>query len=145
VHKRRAIRPLAVAGIAALLATLTTAPTGTAATTPYALQIKERPSKIHGNGTVTIKFWLRCAPGYHAFEYSVGVRQQTSTGDVSAVPQTDLLPCDGTRHLHAVHVPPYLGAWTRGFADVAVNVQLHDGGAGGDTSVDASARVWLKR
>jgi hypothetical protein len=137
----RVTKCLAVAATLAAVSALTIAPPASAATT-YAVQLKERPSKIHGNGSVTIKFWLRCQTGYNAFEYSVGVRQGDTFGSVTAGPTANLLPCDGTRHKHAVHVFPEQGAWQRGYADVSINVQISTGG-GADVSAEDTATVWL--
>ena len=137
----RVTKCLAVAVALAALAALTIAPPATAATT-YAVQLKERPSKIHGNGSVTIRFWLRCQTGYNAFEVSIGVRQGDAFGSASAGPTANLLTCDGTRHPHALHVMPEQGAWQRGYADTSINVQISTGG-GADISAEDTATTWL--
>ena len=136
----RLTKGLAVAATLAAVAALTVTPPASAAST-YAVQLKERPSKIHGNGSVTIKFWLRCPTGYNAFEDSIGVRQGDVFGSATAGPRADLLPCDGARHKGALHVFPDQGDWQRGYADVSINVQIFTGG--GDVSAEDTARVWL--
>jgi hypothetical protein len=137
----RVTKCLAVAVALAAFAALTIAPPATAATT-YAVQLKERPSKIHGNGSATIRFWLRCQTGYNAFEVSIGVRQGDAFGSASAGPTANLLICDGTRHANALHVMPEQGVWHRGYADVSVNVQISTGG-GADISAEDTATTWL--
>ena len=71
------IKSLAVAGAVGVLSALTLVAPADAATSTYAVQVKQRPAKIHGNGSVTVVFWLRCQAGFNAFEYSAGVRKAT--------------------------------------------------------------------
>jgi hypothetical protein len=137
----RVIKALALVATLAAVTALSIAPPASADTT-YAVQLKERPSKIHGNGTVTIRFWLRCPTGYNAFEVSIGVRQGESFGSATAGPTANLLPCDGTRHAGALHVFPEQGSWHRGFADTSINVQISTG-AGGDVTAEDTATTWL--
>lgn len=139
------IKSLAVAGAVGVLSAFTLVAPADAATSTVAVQVKQRPAKIHGNGTVTAVFWLRCKSGFNAFEYSVGVRQGETFGGVSGGPAANLLPCDGTRHQVKVNVGPESGAWKRGWADVDVNVQIYDPGNDTDIDAGAGARVWLKR
>lgn len=141
------IKSLVVAGTVGALSALTlVAPaSSSAATSTVAVQVKQRPAKIHGNGSVTAVFWLRCKAGFNAFEYSVGVRQGTTFGSAGGGPAANILPCDGTRHRVAVNVFPESGAYQRGWADIEANVQVYDPTS--DTDIDAGdgARVWLKR
>ena len=138
-------KSLAVAGAVGVLSALTLVSPAEATTSTYAVQVKQRPAKIHGNGSVTAVFWLRCASGFNAFEYSVGVRQGDTFGGSGGGPAANILPCDGTRHRVAVNVSPAAGSYQRGWADIDVNVQIYDPGNDADIDAGAGARVWLKR
>jgi hypothetical protein len=137
----RVLKALALVATLAAVAALTITPPASATST-YAVQLKERPSKIHGNGTVTIQYWLRCPTGDNAFEVSIGVRQGDSFGSATAGPTANLLICDGTRHRNALHVFPEQGAWHRGFADLTVNVQIFTAD-GADMSLEDTGTSWL--
>jgi hypothetical protein len=137
----RVAKSLAIVATLAAVAALTITPNASAMT-GSAVQLKERPSKIHGNGSVTIRFWLRCPAGYNAFEVSIGVRQGDIFGSASAGPTADLLICDGSRHPHALHVMPEQGSWHRGYADLSISVQISTGG-GADISAEDVATSWL--
>lgn len=139
------IRAIAVAGAVGLVSALTLVAPAEAATTTTAVQAKKKPAKIHGNGSVTAVFWLRCDAGLNAFEYSVGVRQGATFGVAGGGPAANILPCDGMRHRVAVNVFPETGKYQRGWADVDVNVQIYDPGVDHDIEAVDSARVWLKR
>ena len=137
------IRSLAVMGVVGVASALTLVAPAEAATTTYAVQVKQKPATIHPDGSITVVFWLRCQAGYNAFEYSATVRQGASFGGGGGGPVANILPCDGTRHRHTVKVSPTTGAWQRGKADIDVHVQIYDG----QSDIDASdiATVWLKR
>ena len=138
------IKSLAVAGAVGVLSSLTLIAPADAATSTYAVQVKQKPAKIHGNGSVTVVFWLRCQSGYNAFEYNAGVGQESAFGSRTVGPEAGILPCDGTRHRVALNVSPESGEYERGFATIDVYVGIHDGGDGGDIAATDSARVWLK-
>lgn len=137
------LKSLVVAGAVGALSAVTLVAPSNAVYTPVAVQVKKQPAKIHGNGSVTAVFWLRCQSGYNAFEYSVGVRQGTTYGGAGGGPAANILPCDGTRHRVAVNVFPESGSYKRGWADIDVNVQIYDGQS--DIDAGSGARVWLKK
>lgn len=139
------LKRLAVAGSIGVLSAIAFVPTADAATTTYALQVKQKPAKIHGNGSVTVVFWLRCQDGFNAFEFSAGVRQGDTFGGLSAGPAPNVLTCDGERHRVDARVFPTAGAYQRGYADIDVNVQIYDSVNDSDISAEDSERVWLKR
>jgi len=139
------IKSLAVAGVVAVLSAISLVAPADATTTTYAVQVKQRPAKIHGNGSVTAVFWLRCASGFNAFEYSVGVRQGDTFGGAGGGPAANILPCDGTRHRVAVNVFPTEGTYKRGWAVIDVNVQIYDPVNDTDIDAGAAAQVWLYR
>ena len=139
------IKSLAVAGAVGVLSALTLVAPAEAATSTYAVQVKQRPAKIHGNGSVTAVFWLRCKAGFNAFEYSVGVRQGDTFGGAGGGPAANILPCDGTRHRVAVDVfPSRRRATSAAGPTIDVNVQIYDPATTRHRR-QRSARVWLKR
>jgi hypothetical protein len=136
-------KSLVAAGAVGVLSALTlVAPQADGATTTYALQVKQRPAQIQGDGSVTVVFWLRCQAGFNAFEYSASVTQGDTFGSAGGGPEAFILPCDGTRHRTTVDVSPTSGAFERGRATISVNVQIFDGQS--DIDANDSETVWLK-
>ena len=108
------------------------------------VQLSQRPMQINADGAVTVTGWLRCSPPVYTFEYSVGVIQQTGSGN-SVLSQREILPCDGKRQRFAIVVAaPTDGVFIDGRADVGIYVGLYDPMAGGDLALEDSVSTRLR-
>lgn len=128
--------------IAAILTivTLTLTGIGTAqAAAPSSVVIPKKATLL-ADGSVRVKFQVRCSAHQQAFEWSIGIRQNTAFGGDGAGPAAGLIVCDGTFHTVHAAVVASTGAFGPGRADVTAAVQLFDTQTGSDVEI-ADQRV----